>query len=130
MVAITVILAAVIGTFVLGLGGQVESAPQASFDFQEDKSNDRLEITHRGGDSIDPSDLEIRIEGTEQTSFGPSGGNDLASAIGTEFSAGTTIEIQESAFTSGERETVDIVYVSGDSDDIIGSFETSNGFGN
>ncbi|MEF8869094.1 MAG: type IV pilin N-terminal domain-containing protein, partial [Haloarculaceae archaeon] len=32
MVAITVILAAVIGTFVLGLGDQVQStAPQASF---------------------------------------------------------------------------------------------------
>ncbi len=34
MVAITVILAAVIGTFVLGLGDQVgDTAPQASFSF-------------------------------------------------------------------------------------------------
>jgi flagellin-like protein len=33
MVAITVILAAVIGTFVLGLGQNVQSTPSASFDF-------------------------------------------------------------------------------------------------
>ena len=38
MVAITVILAAVIGTFVLGLGDSVESAPQASFNFDYDDS--------------------------------------------------------------------------------------------
>ncbi|MEF8872712.1 MAG: type IV pilin N-terminal domain-containing protein, partial [Haloarculaceae archaeon] len=40
MVAITVILAAVIATFVLGLGEQVsDTAPQASFDFDYDGSD-------------------------------------------------------------------------------------------
>ncbi|XGI82880.1 type IV pilin [Halorutilales archaeon Cl-col2-1] len=36
MVAITVILAAVIGTFVLGLGGQVQQNAQAGFTFDQD----------------------------------------------------------------------------------------------
>ena len=66
MVAITVILAAVIGTFVLGLGDQVQStSPQASFnfDFTDDTGTgptvDRLDITHDGGDSIEPARLAV-----------------------------------------------------------------------
>jgi flagellin-like protein len=64
MVAITVILAAVIGTFVLGLGDQVsESAPQAQFSF--DFANGTYgTITHDGGDSIDDSTLSVVVGGT------------------------------------------------------------------
>jgi flagellin-like protein len=51
MVAITVILAAVIGTFVLGLGGSVQSAPQASFDCNGG------DLDHGGGDQLDASEL-------------------------------------------------------------------------
>ena len=40
MVAITVILAAVIGTFVLGLGDSVEQNPQAGVTFNEADTND------------------------------------------------------------------------------------------
>jgi len=51
MVAITVILAAVIGTFVLGLGEQVQqTTPQATFDF--DYAGNDAEITHEGGDNL------------------------------------------------------------------------------
>ncbi|MEF8771593.1 type IV pilin N-terminal domain-containing protein, partial [Halodesulfurarchaeum sp.] len=35
MVAITVILAAVIGSFVLGIGGDIQQAPQASLTMQD-----------------------------------------------------------------------------------------------
>ncbi|UVE50485.1 type IV pilin N-terminal domain-containing protein [Haloferax larsenii] len=55
MVAITVILAAVIGTFVLGLGEQTETAPQASFSFDYNESggtNGLLTITHESGEAI------------------------------------------------------------------------------
>ncbi|EMA07345.1 type IV pilin [Haloferax denitrificans] len=53
MVAITVILAAVIGTFVLGLGDQVgDTAPQASFSFDYDDDSNILTITHESGDAI------------------------------------------------------------------------------
>jgi flagellin-like protein len=78
MVAITVILAAVIGTFVLGLGDQVSNtAPSASFSFDFDNGVDKtisdsfaqtgqatssdgvLEITHDGGDKISANQLSI-----------------------------------------------------------------------
>ncbi|KAB1191205.1 MULTISPECIES: type IV pilin [Haloferax] len=62
MVAITVILAAVIGTFVLGLGDQVsETAPQASFSFEytNDTTNDTLVVAHESGDAIAASRLTL-----------------------------------------------------------------------
>ena len=52
MVAITVILAAVIGSFVLGIGGQQEAAPQASITITENSSDDSVDISHRGGDAF------------------------------------------------------------------------------
>lgn len=52
MVAITVILAAVIGSFVLGIGGQQETAPQASITITENSSTNEVEVSHRGGDAF------------------------------------------------------------------------------
>ncbi|MFC7021338.1 MULTISPECIES: type IV pilin N-terminal domain-containing protein [Haloarcula] len=71
MVAITVILAAVIATFVLGLGDQISNtAPQASFSFEynegaddnydnDDDGDGTLNITHDGGDTIEAQDLSV-----------------------------------------------------------------------
>jgi flagellin-like protein len=63
MVAITVILAAVIGTFVLGLGGNVNSAPQASWTFEQ-SSGIQVDAIHEGGDQIDGSNLDPVVTGT------------------------------------------------------------------
>jgi flagellin-like protein len=63
MVAITVILAAVIGTFVLGLGDQLgDTAPQATFTI-EDNSSTTINITKTGGQSLDPSNLVLSVDG-------------------------------------------------------------------
>ncbi|MFC6723003.1 type IV pilin [Halobium palmae] len=62
MVAITVILAAVIGTFVLGLGNQMgDSAPQATYTASVDDSSDpgSVTITHTGGDALNTDYLSI-----------------------------------------------------------------------
>jgi flagellin-like protein len=60
MVAITVILAAVIGTFVLGLGDQVQqTSPTAQFSFDFDSGDSSLEMTHDGGDGIANESLAI-----------------------------------------------------------------------
>jgi flagellin-like protein len=61
MVAITVILAAVIGTFVLGLGDQVQqTSPNAQWNWDEGGSGEPdLTITHEGGDSVDPANVEV-----------------------------------------------------------------------
>jgi flagellin-like protein len=68
MVAITVILAAVIGTFVLGLGDQVSNtSPSASFTFDYTNSSgangDTLTVTHDGGDKIDAATLNASVQG-------------------------------------------------------------------
>ncbi|MDS0294501.1 type IV pilin N-terminal domain-containing protein [Halogeometricum luteum] len=58
MVAITVILAAVIGTFVLNLGGSVsQTTPQASFGFDFEDSS--VTVTHESGSSIDKEQLSV-----------------------------------------------------------------------
>jgi flagellin-like protein len=70
MVAITVILAAVIGTFVLGLGDQLSSSsPSASigFDYEINESADaatagevgNLTVSHNGGDKIDANNVNV-----------------------------------------------------------------------
>jgi flagellin-like protein len=124
MVAITVILAAVIGTFVLGLGDSVESAPQASFNFDYDDSvsNEEVTIRHRGGDNIDTANIEIRVNGNAIGTGDPGYKNSELSAKYTTFRAGNEIVIQgNDEFSSGDN--IDIVYISGDKQDIIGSFE-------
>lgn len=59
MVAVVVILAAVIGAFVLGLGGDQSTTPQASFSISDDNK-----VIYEGGDSIDGSDIKVTIAGT------------------------------------------------------------------
>jgi hypothetical protein len=74
MVAITVILAAVIGAFVLEIGDQQETAPSTSFDseqqvvFYDDSNGDKsnmttVSISHAGGNTIDISNVEIKVGG-------------------------------------------------------------------
>jgi flagellin-like protein len=66
MVAITVILAAVIGTFVLGLGDQLQdTSPTMSLSFDEAAGNDeQIKVTHDGGDSLNPDRISLTSEGT------------------------------------------------------------------
>ena len=118
MVAITVILAAVIGTFVLGLGDQVQStSPQASFNFdftdnpKDDGTGngDELQITHDGGDSIGPARLSVSASGATaedadySTSASIQTNNDWETISGSsnDVAAGSAITITSSEFTAG-----------------------------
>jgi len=64
MVAITVILAAVIGAFVLQIGGDLgESAPQASISVSDTSVSDHtIELRHGGGDTIEWDETRVRVE--------------------------------------------------------------------
>lgn len=68
MVAITVILAALVASFVLGLGGDDEVQPNTALeiDYQEDfggsESYVRFEITVTDGDRVDPEHIFLRGE--------------------------------------------------------------------
>jgi len=64
MVAITVILAAVIASFVFGFSGKLAEAPpqfQARLD-KADNSGDFIMITHTGGDVVDLKDIRIIVK--------------------------------------------------------------------
>ena len=68
MVAITVILAAVIGTFVLGLGDSVQdTSPSTTWDFDtgtediDGTASDTLDITHDGGDAVSGDNLRLAV---------------------------------------------------------------------
>ena len=81
MVAITVILAAVIASFVLGLGNDATNTnPQASFSFSYDQINETnndyswglATVSHDGGDTISENELYLRGEGFNGTAIGDS----------------------------------------------------------
>ncbi|ELK55821.1 type IV pilin [Haloferax volcanii] len=108
MVAITVILAAVIGTFVLGLGDQVsETSPQASFDFDYTNTSGDLTITHESGTSIDADSVSIS---------GPVGddGDTWADIDGsaTEITAGSSITVTANGSSFDSGETVRVIWTS------------------
>ena len=119
-VAITVILAAVIGTFVLGLGDQVsESAPQAQFAFQfSDPGVEEISITHDGGDAISNSELSVNVAGTTVWDAGALPGSYTTNATWpSEVSAGDTLELSSGAggdISSGDA--IRIIWSSSNSD--------------
>ncbi|PSQ64002.1 MAG: type IV pilin [Halobacteriales archaeon SW_8_66_22] len=70
MVAITVILAAVIATFVLGLGEQVsQTSPNTSFTFDYDASANKVTVTHSGGPNIAESQLTVTAGSNTQAGW-------------------------------------------------------------
>ncbi|MFB6179354.1 MAG: type IV pilin [Halorientalis sp.] len=120
MVAITVILAAVIASFVLGLGGSTQKTPTAKFtyDYNSDATSTgdtgMLQITHDGGDTLKKSEIYIRGDGinnsvTTTSSYnGPS--SYMTSSGGWTGEASGTVGSQ-SAIVSGNS-----AYVAADND--------------
>ena len=95
MVAITVILAAVIGTFVLGLGDQVQqTSPNAQWNW-EINNNDNLNVTHEGGDSVTATNLEATGPAAPNGACSVSGG--AQNWTDSDVSAGDTCEVTSSA---------------------------------
>jgi flagellin-like protein len=109
MVAITVILAAVIGTFVLGLGDQVQNnAPQATFSFDYEGSGSgpyTVTATHDGGDTFNNENTQTLEIVSEDTSD---------NAIDTEFSvsAGVSAGVSQQLLNVGGGKEVRIIWTS------------------
>jgi flagellin-like protein len=72
MVAITVILAAVIGAFVLGIGGSQETVPQATFGFDYGYNGGstpaELKVSHQGGAEINGDQLFLTVTSNQTAS--------------------------------------------------------------
>jgi flagellin-like protein len=110
MVAITVILAAVIGTFVLGLGHQVQSTtPQTQFTFDEPGTAGNVDITHDGGDPVTADNVEV-VDSNDLGPFCNSGSTDWGS---TEITAGNSCSITGGALNNNEG-TLRVTWTSDD----------------
>jgi len=99
MVAITVILAAVIGTFVIGLGDDIgNTAPNANLALVENvDGDDQFDLRHRNGDTLDTSELTVINNGTSLSD---------ATFSANSLSAGETslVELGEQAENDGDNE--------------------------
>ena len=142
MVAITVILAAVIGTFVLGLGEQVQSnSPnsQFTFDYDSSASPPEMDITHTSGDEVSQNNFVITHDaGAGEFDSGNAGqnvvvdsNNDLEPSA--DANAGTTYTITDASNlgTSDddiEDATVRVVWESDDggNSDVLADWQGPN----
>ncbi len=111
MVAITVILAAVIGTFVLGLGENVQSTPQAKFNFDYNQTGSALTITHDGGDAIDSDNLNITSDTGTDVSWTDSLNTSLSESYDVKAGNSTTIEGNADAGTENLVNSGDTIRV-------------------
>ncbi|WP_277543500.1 type IV pilin N-terminal domain-containing protein [Haloarcula laminariae] len=133
MVAITVILAAVIATFVLGLGDSLgNQAPQATWDISTDNlgdgnaDNDRVIVTHEGGDSVDQTNIQVNIDGTNAFDKGSTSSDWTTISAETDWSTDTsagdklTLEEDGSGVASGDV-TVRVVWEDAGSSSVLKS---------
>jgi len=128
MVAVTIILAAVIGTFVLGIGSELtDSSPQAQWEFSENlngsgATNGTVLILHGGGDDVKKSTIEVTIGGTTVYENGQSQGggyNVDDTNLGDPITTGDRLEIEESTSALTEGAVVRIIWSNGDSSAIL-----------
>jgi flagellin-like protein len=115
MVAITVILAAVIATFVLGLGESVsQTAPQVTVDWDYNESGSYVNATHNGGATLTNDSLSLSASGSSTT---------LVPGTLDEYEAGDEIGSFESV---SDGETLRIIWSSegGDNTATLAEFET------
>ncbi|WP_276301164.1 type IV pilin N-terminal domain-containing protein [Halorussus lipolyticus] len=123
MVAITVILAAVIGTFVLGLGQNVQSSsPTASisFDQQGSAGSADVQVAHDGGDPLEKDQIDITVTGNSISN--PSNPvDDWASD--SEITAGESVTLKASSGFNAE-DTIKVVWTAdgGESSNVLGEF--------
>ena len=84
MVAITVILAAVIGTFVLDLSNSAgNNAPSASLSVDADTTNDEIDIEHKGGDGLNSENTRVKVEvAGSPVTFEPESTNQSVLSVG------------------------------------------------
>jgi len=114
MVAITVILAAVIAAFVLGLGDSSEPAPQVSFDYDYDNSSSELVVTVQSGDTFEATNAAVSVDGSS-TALDAS-----TYSVSTIVSAGQSFTVQ----SVNDDSRVDITFTpdEGGESSILGTF--------
>ena len=136
MVAVTVVLGAVIGAFVFGIGDKLgEPAPNAQLNFDYDADGNSLDIVHDGGDSITPDNTgSLAVSGSSIASNGsdltwpPSGSTASNNNNGYVLGSGVSLTSGDDIVTVASVDsghTVDLQWVSngGDQSTTLGEFE-------
>ena len=98
MVAITVILAAVIAAFVLGIGDTEDPAPSSSLNYEIDDSGGELSISHDSGDAFAAGDVQVNLEG-------PNGATDDGTTLNELSYSSATVD-SDTEFTPGDSYTL------------------------
>lgn len=122
LIAIAVILAAVIGAVVLGLGTGGADTPQAQLQGDYDTNASSLEVSHRGGQPIAADNVVVVENGNESPLTTESA--DLTS--GDKLSTGQTVELNASTGShTYDGSTITLVWEdpNSDSENILGEFE-------
>ncbi|MFB6233347.1 MAG: type IV pilin [Haloarculaceae archaeon] len=99
MVAITVIMATMVGSVFLDYAGQVaDQPPQAAFDYEQTAA-DEITVTHVSGERIDNEQLRITVGGDEVY---PNPVSDAAkTGWASPISVGDTVEIEHTTADTG-----------------------------
>lgn len=103
-----VMVSAVLGAFVLGLGDQPSSAPTVEWQSDYDASSGTLTVEHVAGDAVDVRAIEVRVEGQSAD----------WSASADPLEARDTLTVRDVE----EGQTVRIVWRDGDAEMVIGEF--------
>jgi len=104
MVAITVILAAVIGAFVLGLGDQVSNtAPQATFQF-EFSDSDTATVEYTGGEQIENS--TVIVKSNNESNFGATGSLQIGNTATVNTTGSDTVRVIWSSPSGGSENII------------------------
>lgn len=89
MLTATVIIGGVVASFVTGMGSGMESAPQASFNFDYDDGASNVTITHEGGATIAADQLEVKVTGNNTDTI------DVSNKVGDSVSTGTEFQVDD-----------------------------------
>ncbi len=115
VIVVTVVFAAIIGSFVLGVGSQVDAAPQAAFTFQVDGG--AVEVVHDGGEFVAADRLVVAVNGDGRT----------WATLDPDVSSGGTVEAGDSVtvtgVASGDTMTVRWVSPDGDQSTVLDAYE-------
>lgn len=98
-----IILSAVIGAFVLGMGDTVPAEPRVSFEWEHDETTNELDVTHMGEEPLPPDSVLLQT-GDNTKEWGTSEEVSTGDSITIKnVSSGDTVEI---VWTGGEENTI------------------------
>ena len=130
MVAVTVVLSAAIGAFVLDIGNAVtEQQPNAVIEFQFEPASgsvDSVRLRHNGGDELATSSLRVTVDGAIAWEAGSpdsdftTGASDWDDGV----TSGDELVVQEGANDITDDSTVQLVWQEGQRSSIIASSDS------